>query len=428
MVITMRVHLAGAVDVEAIRKALALALRRHPLLRSTCEGKWWPRWVVSEDCEPTLTILEFDNNLPTGCPERPIDLTSETGAVFELRTSPGQAVLLAWFHHQCVDGIGALQFLRDTFAAYDACVRNATTELQPLPIPNRSVAKQTIGSVAQAIRIGVPIFRHKCARLGHWQDVAKPPANILHSRVLSGPTARRLRKTANRTGVSLNDFCMSAFLAQLMETFPNAPREVFRVLVPVNRRTPTDEVAAANVISFLFQSYRPDEIANADALPKLVHRQTDSALRTDIGRSVLLFFQLAAHVPGAYRLFRAVQSRFATAVFANVGDLKRIFDHRFERDRGRVVAGNLVIERIDGVAPLRENTNLAVSCGRYAGELIFNLRANPQFIAEADAITFLDQFARRLKAMAESNAPVTEQDRGAEVLAFPDPVQQRRAA
>lgn len=450
MVITMRVHLAGSVDVAALTNALAQALTRHPLLRATCPGNWRPRWVVSEKCEPNLTVCSVESHPSSDCPERAIDLRVETGAVFELRYSSSEAVLLAWFHHQCVDGIGALQFLRDTFAAYDDVVLNHAVDVRPLPVPSRRVAPQTIQSVIQAIRIGFPIFRTKCVRLGRPQTITRVPANILHSRVLNRRTTKLLRQAANRMGVSLNDLCTSAFLTHLLQSHSETgkspsdsreghsvaartvTREVFRLLVPVNMRRPTEEEASvANFISFLFQSYRFDEIADTDQLPRTVHRKIEAALRTNVGKSVLLFFQLVRHVPGAYRLFRWTQSRFATAVFANVGDLKRVFDHRFDRERGKVVAGNLVVERIDGVAPLRENTNLAVSCGRYAGELIFNLRADPGFVSELEATEFLAQFVGRLEESVESLERArsgAEETADSQVLSFPEPTQHRRAA
>ena len=124
-------------------------------------------------------------------------------------------------------------------------------------------------------------------------------------------------------------------------------------------------------------------------------------IHSNEGAVLLKIFALVRRVPGLFRLSQWLQPSFATAVLANVGDLKRVFGNRFPLHKGRVVAGNVVIQRIDGIAPLRKNTNVAISFGVYGGELILNLRANPLALSENDAERFLDQVVSRLTSIAE---------------------------
>ena len=123
------------------------------------------------------------------------------------------------------------------------------------------------------------------------------------------------------------------------------------------------------------------------------------------GIALLQGLAIARRIPFAFRISRMMQPEFATAVLGNVGDLRRLLENRFPLKNGRAVAGNVVIQRIDGVAPVRRNTNITMTFGTYGGELILNLRSNPEVFSCEDSQRLLSRVATRIHKMAESGDP-----------------------
>ena len=113
-------------------------------------------------------------------------------------------------------------------------------------------------------------------------------------------------------------------------------------------------------------------------------------------------------VPGLLSLLLRTKSCFGSIVLAYVGDVRRLFSGRLPLHHGKWVAGNVTIERIDGVAPLRPNTRAAMSIGTYAGEMIVNLRTDRAALSQADAADFLAQFAARLERIATTGRLVDD--------------------
>jgi hypothetical protein len=116
--------------------------------------------------------------------------------------------------------------------------------------------------------------------------------------------------------------------------------------------------------------------------------------------SMMAFENFLRRVPGLLSLLLRTKSCFGSVILAYVGDVRRLFSGRLPQHHGQWVAGNVTIERIDGVAPLRPNTRAAMSIGTYAGEMIINLRTDQAALSKADAADFLAQFVARLERIA----------------------------
>ncbi|MEQ9406699.1 MAG: hypothetical protein RIK87_03195 [Fuerstiella sp.] len=427
MVMALRIHIEGPLNAEAFRASLREALYHHPLLRSVIE-QVGPRahWRLLPDAEPHLTCTFHDDEQPpTACPPVHLDISREAGSRFELRTGARRSVLIAWLHHACVDGVGGIQFLADVFARYgqktadSAAARPVVVLPDPEVLLKRGIVPQLGGPNKEGKTwtewlygpLKFLLGRNYCIEprtesAGQASDARR---NILHTAVLPGPTVRQLKRLASSRQVSTNDLCMMAYLQQISSWTQGEStardNDLFRILMPVSLRTPEhDRISAANVLSYVFQPFQRRDCRNPEALLAAIHRRSVSMIDGNEGAVLLRLFSVARRVPGLFRLSRRLQPSFATAVLANVGELKRVFGNRFPLKKGRVVAGNVVIQRIDGIAPLRKNTNIVISFGGYAGELILNLRASPDVMSDAEAETFLNQVVSRLITLAETQS------------------------
>jgi len=126
------------------------------------------------------------------------------------------------------------------------------------------------------------------------------------------------------------------------------------------------------------------------------------------GAAMLWGFAIARRIPGLFRFSRRVQPDFATTVLTNVGEVRRLFENRFPLKKGRAVAGNVVIQSVDGVAPVRENTNIAMAFGTYGGELIMHVSRNTRLFSEADVDQLLDALVDRITGLTEIPATLVK--------------------
>ena len=111
-------------------------------------------------------------------------------------------------------------------------------------------------------------------------------------------------------------------------------------------------------------------------------------------------FKVLRKFPRGMKMFLGLKSCLSTAVLANIGDVRRRFSGRFPLNNGKWAAGNILVERITGVAPVRPNTRAAVSIGEYAGELSISLRTDAAAINVADSQRFLGEFVEDLERLA----------------------------
>lgn len=426
MVIVMRTLLEGPVDICVMENAIRKVVTDNPLLRSTVDDSGWsPRWRPVECHQPVIDVIETGDRDPSQrCAPRRIDLTSQTGVQFELRRGSARSVLVAWFHHACVDGIGAIRFLGDILAEYG--IQTAAVGQEPptvrtldhallrrrgtrrMPGAGRDRRAPLVHTLMETFRL----FGRRAYRLVRRPPSLQPAANstspnIIQTRILDRHVTRRLKRLAAEQGVTTNDLCMLVFLDQLECWGPgNAHRsstDLFRVLMPVSMRNPEhDRISAANVLSYVFHSYRRKQIRNTNELLASIHRKSHQMLTRNEGAAMLWGFAIARHIPGLFRFSRRLQPDFATTVLSNVGEVRRLFENRFPLKKGRAVAGNVLIQSVDGVAPVRENTNIAMAFGTYGGELIMHVSRNTRLFSEADVDVLLDALVDRITHLTEA--------------------------
>lgn len=432
MVIVLRTPFEGCLDQSAFRQALTDTLLENPLLRAVVDDSGWcTKWRLLENQEPRLEIVSYDSDHPPlHCPLRKIDLRNEAGVEFCLRLCSDRGVLITYLHHACVDGIGAIRFIGDLFARYGNLTAVSADERPIVRCPNpqlllaRSTTKMPGNSHERRAPIchtlmeaGRLFLRKSYALLG--KPTASPAVagkqqvnDIMTTRVLSRTVLKRLRKVAQSKGVTTNDLCMMVFLQQIARWSSSDPAaknsDLFRILMPVSMRNPNhDRISAANIVSYVFHSFRRGEILSSESLLKAIHEKSYQMLNRNEAAAMLHGFALSRWIPGLFRLSQLAQKNFASAVMTNVGEVRRIFQNRFSLRHGRAVAGNIVIQRIDGVAPTRENTNITMAFGTYGGELIMHLNRNTRLFSSADAHELLQTVADGLTELAATNTNQT---------------------
>lgn len=425
MIFTLSADLMGVLNRVEFTAAVVAALECHPLLKCRIRpvsGRGLC-WVPEPAAQPRIAwkTASDDDSLMLAY----IDLRGETGLQIDVTaTSHGERVVF-FIHHCCCDGVGAMEFLGEVFARYGLALRQPGEAAPAVGATRLSDLRQR-STFSPAPRSLLRSFAALWNNGGHaWRMLFRRPLLIaaksplepveMSSRAgsrtltesLAAEVTERLREVARSLNASLNDVCILELLRLIREWTPpastSAAHQGMRLLIPLNLRSMMhDHMPAANLVSYSFVTRKFADCANPQALLQSICRQTAGMLQPAEQHRFLNCLRYVRRVPGLLSLLLRIKPCFGTIVLANVGDVRRLFSGRFPRRAGKWIAGNVVIERIGGVAPIRPQTRAAMSIGIYAGELIVNLRTDATVLSQSDSQEFLARFLSRLEGIAQS--------------------------
>jgi NRPS condensation-like uncharacterized protein len=426
MVFTLIAHLSGTLARTHLTAAVNTALSSHPLLNCRIQklpGRGWC-WVTVSSEAPRIDWVQRDaETMLENPPISHIDLRHESGLRIFVATAPDRAQVVFHIHHSCCDGAGAIEFLGEVFARYGLATLAENEDAPTVgTIKVSLLARRGDFSITQAEgtrprrslsrilgKAGRLILRRPIPILARQPVIQRHPSSVGNSsmitQVLPKEITRRLREVAQQLSASVNDLCILEML-RLIRTWNRAAGDAssnrwIRLVIPVSLRTADhDHVPAANLVSYAFVTRTSAECDDPATLLQSIRKQTGEMLHQQEGLVFLKCVRFLRRIPGLLSLLLQTKSCFGSIVLAYVGDVRRLFSGRLPQRHGKWVAGNITIERIDGVAPLRPNTRAAMSIGTYAGEMIVNLRTDRAALSHQDAADFLAEFAARLTQLA----------------------------
>lgn len=421
MTFSLRLGLQGRIRRGAFEAALADACARHLLLcaRIRRRSRREPRWELVGQITP---YLDWDDaSVPWRCPAgEAIDLTAEAGLRVWVRQGPETASVMLLFHHACCDGIGALQFAGDLLAAYG--IRTAAGGSQPELLRLDASRLSARGDFAQ----GKPSWRDRAGYLiaslreaYRWCAVNPAPLNLpeatdstgpagglfsgICSRVLGENELQSLLAAARRQEVTLNDLLLCNMFLTIADWNDRhgsaACGSWLRVAMPANLRMPGDEaMPAANRVTMSFLARRAGECRDARTLLAGIRRETSHIKGTRRGLHLLTGLKAARAIWGGLPRHFTERRCLATIVLSNLGDVETRLAARFPHTSGRLVAGDLVLEEISAVSPLRRQTRAVLTVTTYARNMTLTVRCDPHLLSSSQAEEFLDLYGQRLIA------------------------------
>jgi hypothetical protein len=209
-----------------------------------------------------------------------------------------------------------------------------------------------------------------------------------------------LRDTARRMGGMLNDLLM-AEMFQAMNAWNvsqgSRQRQNLRIMMPSDMRDKQDyAMPAANMTSYNFVTRRSTQCKAASELVRSLHEESNRIKHEQRGRRFIDSIMAAKYVPGLLPLLLSGRRCLSTVTLSNMGDPTRRFLASFPRKNGKLIAGNLTLEHMVGVSPLRPQTRAAVSIVTLYRDLHINVRCDPHVMSVGDAREFLDLYGSRL--------------------------------
>jgi len=449
MVIVMLADVSGELHQAAFQAAVQALIQRQPLLRCRIKSLHsGPAWVpLNNPFDPVVWTTVSREELVQSWPTvQPLDIRSGPGLRIRVWCSPNASRISFELHHACADGIAAVQLLNELFAEYaartggppvppalsDADLLRALRGRSPLQTPQHSseassdrstplhvlLGKLTRLLGRRPVRIASSLQRqHAHAQQTAQQElrppgaassrkvhtVAVPPERFpaIFVRSLPEDLVRKLRSLAVSHTVGLNDLMLLRMLTHVTTWNRQAGcgtnRTWVRIAVPVSMRDPRSGVLpACNLVSYALLTHRMQDCREPQKLLQQIHDKTVTMRSGRDGLIALKIFRLLRRVPCGVRAFLSLWPCAGTLVLANVGNVIRRCRIRLPLDQHRWVAGNLTVERICGVPPVRPHTLVAIGLTEYAGQLHISLRTDGTQLTMEDSEAFLDGFVASL--------------------------------
>lgn len=426
--IPIELRFSGTLDRDHFQTALQRAVARHPMLRAAVDDSGpRPRWIADRRQQPSCDWAH--ESVPITHPAGQfIDLSAESGLRTWVRTTADSARVVFQIHHACCDGLSVLLFLGDFLSCYKMAAGVAgakSIELDPELLRQRGqivAAGENTGSLFTALRDVMVTLRVWRRILFRRAEVLAAPAsekpadgaaaaNGPHREIVSFETTEltgqetvQLREVANTCGVTSNDLMLRDFLIVLRDWNRRHAGRCggrLRVNVPVNvRRRDERKMPAANRIGFGFVASRPSDEADPTRLLAAVKVQTQRIKEWKLGLYFLGGLELGSKIPALLRWALSRESSLATAVLSNVG--RFVPEPGLARDQ-HWQCGELKLERVAGVPPVRKLTRAAVIVIEYAGRATICLQCDPHYFRREDARELLDRFMGRLRETLRSD-------------------------
>ena len=405
----VRLDFAGHAQRQAAEKALGNSLGRHPLLSSVVQHEVGAlAWRPVDNAMPVVSWTTARAESPY-LPAARLDVREEIGLRVYFALGQESTRLIFQFHHAACDARGAVAFIGDWLAEYGRAIDGGTDygtacsydpallALRNAPDPaGATPANPLRAHWANLLRIGsffmyspAPLVDHRPA----CDDDATPPGYpAARSYRFDEAATAEIRSAGKRCGATVNDLlCRDLFLT--IQTFRHETGQRttgwLRLAVPVDLRTEAHQrMSAANLTSMVFLTQHAAPGSDPAALLQGIHEEMRQVKTWRLARTFVRGLQIRRHLPGG--LARAVRSGRcqATATMTNLGEI--FAGSPLPRREGRLVAGNLLLDSADFLAPVRPLTCASVSACTYAGRLTLNLHYDPRVLSEDWATRLLD--------------------------------------
>ena len=440
----MQVKLNGVVDRDVLRVAVAEAFRRHPLLNahvSKIHGRLNWVWAGDDFPEADWNVEQWQRNEPW---KKTIDLRKETGIRVWAEQKDDVAELTLQYHHACCDGIGASQFLQDIAVGYahEYGRRQGDDELpeaRPLDVSllanrgsqeGRRVANLQ-GGLGRRIRVllkySLRYLKQKKIPFASRDQYGQTPQSGLGIRQveLNRRQTRRIRDVAKDSNCSVNDLLVRELIMFAKSWNEKAGatsgglslREPTGcVLVPVSLRGPADEhLPACNVVSYVFMARALSMAKDPLTMLESIRDEMQLVHQFQAGWMFTQALDFLKRIPGGLSLMMnsTNKSCMSTTVLSHMGNLFNAIGGRLPRnDNGLIQMGNLTVENIYGIPPLRQGTSVVFSSMMVGGCLKICVRCCDQKFSEEEARELVQHLEMQLERICEtatvSNSKVRE--------------------
>jgi hypothetical protein len=409
---------------QTFQNALERVIVRHPLLMSLVaeDGRLGPCWIGNGE----LVAVDWsDEKTPIHPADgQRIDLCRSPGMRIQARNGQDATRMIFQFHHACCDAYGSFKFIEDVMIAYAQECGDAIATLSPLEpalLRRRGEYDLPDPSFWTTIRdwwIGGKIWtkfamqspavlaaKKGSAAITHDFTPAKEPHSFI-SRVLDAEFLQQLRVLSRNTGCSINDILLCGLFLAVRDwnaayRKPHGPLRINMPVLMLERKTMA--MPAANRLSFAFLTRNTRDCDAPRKLLESIRRETEAIKRCRLGLYFVGGLKTFRGVPGLIPWFLHQPRCRATVVLSYGG---RLFAHApLQRQEGKIVCGQSVLQSVAGVPPIRPLTRAAIFAMSYAGRTSLNLQCDPRFFDAQAQEEFMAEYVGHIMSLSQ-NSPL----------------------
>jgi hypothetical protein len=323
--------------------------------------------------------------------------------------------LFLQFHHACCDGLASLRFVEELLIAYHLEIEGprcgpALGPLEPARLRQRGHLQVQPGwwtpirDLWVGGRFWTSLALRQPAVLAPGRPTSDTESPLLDFQTvdLNAGLTGALRRTAIAAGVTLHDILLRDLFLSVHQwnlRQGNHDSRPIRINIPTAIRDREDRLLpAANRLTFAFVSRHARQLAEPQRLLESIGSQMQAIRQYRLGLYFVGGLGTFRQVPGLIPWFLHRRRSFATAVLSFMG---RILERtRLPRVGRRLVAGNVVLDRITGVPPIRPLTRAAIAVNLYGDQTSICVRCDPQHFSRDDTLAFAQAYLRRLALTA----------------------------
>ncbi len=420
----------GTLRQDVLEYALGRAVRRHPIIGARVAPAGMGRYQWLPGTVPVRVHWDQGSTVTRPPCFLPFDLSQEPGLRVFVRVQGEISTLQFEFHHACTDAGGGMAFVEDVFYEYSRAVSPEISlgDHRPLRQGLLQTGRQARRSMINwSERLASLVFEHAKSldlmfhpplplpsphlRIARPADTDLDTANFTHVVCqFDEQASQNLRHLASQFGASLNDVIVRDVFRAMGEWIdqfsPGTPRQRhLRIVLPMNLRERVDSaLPASNKTGYAFLTRALNSLGDADQLLQGIREETAKIRRFRSPHLTNARIAFLHRLRFALRAMLSERFCFATASISNLGDPSRRFFARFPRSNGRICVGDLLLEHVMGIAPVRPLTRVTFNVCTYRNRLAIGLRCDPTCFTVGDAEMLADRLTRCIHHSADRPA------------------------
>ena len=419
-----RLEFDGVIDPVLAEQTTLVALHRHPILGSVIEhqnGRLLWRFAP-ESRLPERWNLPWSES--PGFPK-----PDSSGIQFVSRSSDANSVLWIQSNHVLCDGVGATSFIGDWIKIYHNLYvgNSATHKLRKLdygllktrneigllkkksrgklwkqPVGLYGTAKFLLRKVAEMNPDGNA--ERDAERNADWNYEEQPS---LISCWLEQETCNSLSSVAQDKNVTVNTYMLAQFYLHLADWLqqhcPEQAAKWLRIIHPFNLRDYSHRrMPATNRVAIVQIDRRQQDLADFDRSLQGLDREIKIINDWELGKLFLLAIRSMSVIPGMLKRSAQNKKCRGTCVFTSLPEtLSRSglpVEQHSDSSEARLQVGNLKLDSIDYIGPVRHGTPVNLIVLKHLGRLRFSFHYDPRILSRAAADEFLSTYADRLRS------------------------------
>lgn len=416
----------GRCEEPVFKNAIAEALDRHPLLRSSVESV--RRGVyVWRDTVPSFLFRRLPDGpsdtffIPVGDHSQGrrfrfvpsfeaggLDLFREPPLRIHFWTNGHEAAepetyLFIELHHSASDATGFFRFMEDALIIYANRVEGTN---HPIPNYEETLLKKRLTyyrTFSERIkRLSSFFYGLERARTFLLRRVRPLTANdsgtdesdcfspAFLATSFSSEESFEMRLKVKQRGITLNDFILYALFRGMKDALNDSRfadeisfsklRGQLRIAVPTNLRNErAAAVSAANMSSMVFLDRTKKKISDQDAFLNRIHREMNHIKKNQLGFAFIHGLAIVKRLLGGFDLMCGGTRCWTTGTFSNLGVLFQ--RSPLVREKGRIAAGGLELFDVQTAPPIRQRSIFGISAQTYADRLYVGMQYDSKILS-----------------------------------------------